>query len=47
VKPSKSRIVVKNIVIAVTLCVAALATLAVTHSKAPLIEAVALPGQNG
>jgi hypothetical protein len=46
-KQSSSRIIVKNIVVAATLGVAAIAAWAVTQSNAPVIEAVTSTVQHG
>jgi hypothetical protein len=43
----KSRAIVKNLVVAVTLGIAAIATWAVTQSSAPAIEAVTSQVRNG
>jgi len=42
-----SRTIVKNVIVAATLAVAALATWAVTDSHAPTIDAAASQVQNG
>lgn len=45
-KQSTTRTLVKNVVVAMTLGVAAIATWAVTQSNAPLIEAASLQTPN-
>jgi hypothetical protein len=42
-----TRIIVKNLVVALTLGVAAVATWAVTNSNAPTIEAASVQARNG
>jgi hypothetical protein len=46
-KTSTSRTIVKNIVVAITLGIAAVATLAFTHSETPSLGVAATASRNG